>query len=71
MSVILFTTLSVVFVARFLAFRVGRVAVKRRIIIVVNCLIDPALILPHVLITMDLTLQIPLLARFISLKRLL
>ena len=52
----LFLALTSVSVARFLAIRVGRVAVKRRVPIVVNCLIDLALILPLVLIAVDPTL---------------
>ena len=60
MSNTLFPALVAVFVARFLVIRFGRVAVKRRVPIVVNCLINPALILPLVLIVVNLTLQISL-----------
>ena len=67
MSDSLFTTLVTV-VARFLAIRSGRVTIKRRVPIVVNWLIDPALILPLVLIVVDFTLQISLIAPLISLK---
>ena len=55
----LFPALAAVFVARFLAIRFGRVAVKRSVPVVVNCPIDPALILHFVLIVVNLTLQIP------------
>ena len=60
MSDILFLALVAVFVAKFLAIRFGRVAGKRRVPIAVNCPIDPALILPLVLIVVALTLQISL-----------
>ena len=62
---------AVVSVAIFLDIRVGRVTVKRRVPIVVNCLINPALILPLVLITVDSTIQSLLLALLTSLKSLL
>ena len=71
MSDILFSDLVAVFVARFMAIRFGRVAVERRVPIAVNCLIDPSLILPLVLIVVDLTLHISLNVPIISLKRLL
>ena len=64
MSDILFPALVAVFVTRFLAIRFGHVAVKRRVPIVINCLIDPTLILPLVLIGMDITLQITLICPF-------
>ena len=65
----LFPALAAVFVTRFLAIRFRRVAVKRRAPIVVNnCLIDPAVILPLLLIVVDLTLQIYLIAPLISSK---
>ena len=67
----LFLALAAVFVASFLAIRFRRVAVKQRVPIVVNCLIDLALMLPLVLIVKNLTLQIPLFAPLISLKSLL
>ena len=65
MSYNLFLALAAVFVVRFLAIRVGRIAINRRVPIVVNRLIDPALILPLVLIVLDLTLQISLIALLI------
>ena len=71
MSDTLFPALVAVFVARFLGIGFGRVAVKLRVPIAVNCLIDPALILSLVLIVVNLTLQISLIAHLISLKRLL
>ena len=54
MSDSLFLTLVDVLVAKFLAILFGRVAVKRRVPTAVNCLINPALILPLVLIVVDL-----------------
>ena len=71
MSDTLFPTLVAVFVPRFLAIQFGLVAVKRNVPIVINCLIDSALILPLVLTVVELTLQIFLTALLISLKRLL
>ena len=71
MSDILFPALVAVFVAKFLAIRFGRVAVKRRVPIAVNCLIIPTLILLLVLIVVDLTLQVSLTVPLISLKRFL
>ena len=56
----MFVTLSfarlAVYVARFLAIRFGPVTVKQRVLIVANCPIDLALILPFVLNAMDPTL---------------
>ena len=69
-SDILFLALVAVSVARFLAILVGRVAVKGRFPTVVNYLMDPALILPLMLIVVGPTLQIPILALPTSLKRL-
>ena len=71
MSVTLFLALAAFSVATFLFIRVGRVTVERRIPILVNYLIEPALILSLALIVVDSTLQIPLLALLTSLKRLL
>ena len=66
----LFLVLAAVSVASFLAIRFGRVAARRHAPIVVKRLIDPALILPLVLIAVVLTPLIFLLALFISVKRL-
>ena len=60
MSVTLFHTLASGSVTRFLAVLVGSVTVKRRVPILVNCLIDLALILPLVLIVVDPTLLLSL-----------
>ena len=70
MSDILFLALVDVFIAKFLAIRFGRIAGKRRVSIAVIA-IDPALIFPLVLIVVDLTLLISLIAPLTSMKRLL
>ena len=62
MSVTLFLALAAVSIAKYLAIGIGHVSVKRCVLIVVHCLIHLALIVPLVLIVVDPTLQIPLLA---------
>ena len=60
MSDILFLAFVAVFFARFLVIRFGYVAVKQRVPIAINCLIDPALIISLVFIVVNLTIQISL-----------